>query len=156
MGTTRFWLRWMVAGARGSFHRPASTPMNLARGIALAGVALNLTACAADVPGAAFAGRPAVVEIRMVADERGNYFEPASVEVKRGDVLRFTLVSGIHNAHFAAERNPGKTGLPAPTELLNVAGQTEDVPLDLAPGDYNFQCDPHVAMGMTGKVRVKG
>jgi len=76
--------------------------------------------------------------------------------VKRGDVLRFTLVSGIHNASFPADGNPGRTGLPAPTELLQAAGQTRDVPLDLAPGDYTYQSDPHVAMGMVGKVVVKG
>jgi plastocyanin len=126
--------------------------MNLTRIIALAGVALNLTACARGGSGAA--GN--VMEIRMVSDERGNYFDPATVEVNRGDVLRFALVSGIHNASFPAARNPGKSGLPAPTELLQSAGQTRDVPLDLAPGEYTYQCDPHVAMGMVGKVVVKG
>ena len=126
--------------------------MNLTRIIALAGVALNLAACGSNGPGAS----ANVVDIRMVSDERGNYFEPASVEVKRGDVLRFTLVSGIHNASFPANRNPGKSGLPAPTELLQSAGQTRDVRLDLDPGEYTYQCDPHVAMGMVGKVVVKG
>jgi plastocyanin len=126
--------------------------MNLARIVALAGVALNLSACGGDRPAAA----RNVVEIRMVSDERGNYFEPATVEVKRGDVLRFTLVSGIHNASFPADRNPTKTGLPAPTELLQAEGQTRDVPLNLAPGEYTYQCDPHAAMGMVGKVVVKG
>jgi plastocyanin len=113
---------------------------------ALAGVALSLTACAPS-------GR--VVEIRMASDERGNYFDPARVEVNRGDILRFTLVSGIHNASFPADRNPGKTGLPAPTELLQTAGQTKDVPVDLAPGEYTYQCDPLAVLGMIGKVVVK-
>jgi plastocyanin len=126
--------------------------MNHVRIIALASATLNLSACGSNGPGAA--GN--VVEIRMVSDERGNYFDPATVEVKRGDVLRFTLVSGIHNASFPAGRNPGRPNLPAPTELLQSAGQTRDVPLDLAPGEYTYQCDPHVAMGMVGKVVVKG
>lgn len=125
--------------------------MNFTRIVALAGVALHLTACGGDEPAAA----GMVVEIRMVSDERGNRFEPGSVVVRRGDVLRFTLVSGIHNASFPADRNPGKSGLPAPTELLQAAGQSRDVPLDLAPGEYTYQCDPHAAMGMTGKVVVK-
>ena len=130
--------------------------MNFMRIVALAGVALHLTACAGDRPDAAGRNRGSVVEIRMVSDESGNRFEPASVAVRRGDVLRFTLVSGIHNASFPAERNPGKAGLPAPTELLQAARQTRDVPLDLPPGEYTYQCDPHVAMGMIGKVVVKG
>ena len=129
--------------------------MNFMRIVALAGVALSLAACAVDRSSVAGKDRGDVIEIRMVSDESGNRFEPASVAVRRGDVLRFTLVSGIHNASFPADRNPGKTGLPAPTELLQVAGQTRDVPLDLAPGEYTYQCDPHVAMGMIGKVVVK-
>jgi plastocyanin len=129
--------------------------MNFTRIVALAGVALNLTACGGERRAAGT--KPGnVVVIRMVSDESGNRFEPASVAVRRGHVLRFTLVSGIHNASFPADRNPGKTGLPAPTELLQAAGQTKDVPLDLAPGEYTYQCDPHVMMGMTGKVVVKG
>ncbi len=133
--------------------------MNLTRMVAVAAAALNLTACAGDKPtpsDTANSQRGNVVEIRMVSDELGNYFEPSSVEVKPGDVLRFTLVSGIHNASFPADRNPGKAGLPAPTELLHAAGQTKDVPLELAPGEYTYQCDPHAAMGMVGRVVVKG
>jgi plastocyanin len=125
--------------------------MTLMRIAGLAGLVLSLAACGGDKPAT---GK--VVEIRMVSDERGNYFEPARVAVKRGDVLRFTLVSGIHNASFPASLNPGKAGLPAPTELLQAAGQTKDVRLDLAPGEYTYQCDPHAPMGMAGKVVVKG
>ena len=128
--------------------------MNLTRIVALAGVALNVAACADGGSAAAGKDRGSIVEIRMVSDESGNRFEPDSVALRRGDVLRFTLVSGIHNASFPADRNPGKTGLPAPTELLQAGGQTKDVPLDLAPGEYTYQCDPHVAMGMIGKVVV--
>jgi plastocyanin len=129
--------------------------MIFTRIVVLAGVALHLTACPGDRTAAGGKNRGNVIEIRMVSDESGNRFEPASVAVNRGDVLRFTVVSGIHNASFPADRNPGKTGLPAPTELLQAVGQTRDVPLDLAPGEYSYQCDPHVAMGMIGKVVVK-
>jgi plastocyanin len=111
-----------------------------------AALALALASCGSS-------GR--VVEIRMASDEKGNYFDPARVEVKRGDVLRFTLVSGIHNASFPAGLNPGKTGLPAATELLQKAGQTKDVRMDLPPGEYNYQCDPHAVLGMIGQVVVK-
>ncbi|HEX8361447.1 MAG TPA: plastocyanin/azurin family copper-binding protein [Longimicrobium sp.] len=109
-------------------------------------VALTLTACG---------GSGRVVEIRMASDEKGNYFAPARVEVNRGDVLRFTLVSGIHNASFPTDKNPGNTNLPSATELLQRAGQTTDVSVDFAPGEYTYQCDPHAVLGMTGKVVVK-
>jgi plastocyanin len=64
-------------------------------------------------------------------------------------------VSGVHNLHFPAEKNPGAPGLPAPTELLQLPGQTLDVPVAMKPGKYFFQCDPHAALGMTGELEVE-
>jgi plastocyanin len=96
-----------------------------------------------------------VVEIKAITDDKGNRFEPNEVEVKQGDVLRVVLVSGVHNISFPAEKNPGAVGLPGPSELLQLPGQTLDVPINFAPGDYAFQCDPHAALGMTGKLEVE-
>ncbi|HET8623462.1 MAG TPA: plastocyanin/azurin family copper-binding protein [Gemmatimonadales bacterium] len=96
-----------------------------------------------------------VIAIKMISDDKGNYFEPKEVEAKPGDVLRLTLVSGVHNFHFPAEKNPGVQGLPPATELLQLPGQTLDVPVTLTPGEYFFQCDPHAALGMTGELEVE-
>ncbi len=108
---------------------------------------------------AATAAQPAaigsVVEIKAITDEKGNRFEPAEVEAKPGDVLRVVLVSGVHNIHFPADSNPGKTGLPAPGDMLQLPGQTYDVPITFGPGEYFFQCDPHAALGMIGKLEVE-
>jgi plastocyanin len=104
---------------------------------------------------AAPAASGTVIEIRMTTDDKGNYFDPAKVEAKPGDVLRLTLVSGVHNFHLPAEKNPGAQGLPPATELLQLPGQTLDVPVTLKPGKYVFQCDPHAALGMTGELEVE-
>jgi plastocyanin len=97
----------------------------------------------------------AVIEIRMVTDDKGNYFDPKEVEAKPGDVLRLVLVSGVHNLHFLPEKNPGAQDLPPATDLLQLPGQTVDVPVTMKPGKYYFQCDPHAALGMTGELEVE-
>ena len=96
-----------------------------------------------------------VIPVRLVTDERGNHFDPAAITARPGDVLRLVLVSGVHNFSIPADRNPGRSGLPAPTPLLQRAGETLDVPVNLPTGEYAFQCDPHVALGMVGTLTVQ-
>ena len=96
-----------------------------------------------------------VIEIKAITDDQGNRFEPTEVEAKPGDVLRVVLVSGVHNIHFLPDSNPGKTGLPGPGDMLQLPGQTYDVPITFGPGEYYFQCDPHAALGMKGKLEVE-
>jgi plastocyanin len=107
------------------------------------------------VSGAQVSATGRVIEVRMITDEKGNYFAPANIEAHQGDVLRFTLVSGVHNADFTPELNPGITGLPAMSDMLQFPGQTYDVTVNLPPGHYGFQCDPHAALGMVGKLEVE-
>ena len=96
-----------------------------------------------------------VIVVEMYTDEKGNYFKPANFEAHRGDVLRFTLVTGVHNVHFVPDSNPGKTGLPPMSDFLQIPGQTFDLTVAMAPGHYVFQCDPHAALGMIGRLEVE-
>ena len=96
-----------------------------------------------------------VITVEMYTDEKGNYFKPARFEAHRGDVLRFTLMAGVHNVHFVADSNPGKSGLPPMSDFLQIPGQTWDLTVSLAPGHYVFQCDPHAALGMIGRLEVE-
>jgi plastocyanin len=142
------------------------------RSIAAALVLTGLAACGGEKPEGrdnddhdqapaanAAPGVPAptgtVIEIKAITDDQGNRFEPADIEAKPGDVLRIVLVTGVHNISFPAEKNPGAQGLPAPSDMLQLPGQTHDVPITFAPGDYAFQCDPHAALGMVGKLEVE-
>jgi len=97
-----------------------------------------------------------VVEIEATTDDDTNRFEPDLVEVKRGDTLRVVLASGVHNISFPAASNPGASGLPGPSKMLQRAGQKHDVLVNLAPGTYNFQCDQHASLGMMGRLEVAG
>ena len=110
-----------------------------------------------NTPAAVEAAKPTgrIVEVEMYSDEKGNYFKPAKMEAHRGDVLRFTLRTGVHNVHFLPDSNPGKAGLPPASEFFQIPGQTWDFAVSLAPGHYYFQCDPHAALGMTARLEVE-
>ena len=96
-----------------------------------------------------------VVEVTMASNPgQGEVFGPANATVRRGDVLRFKLQSGVHNASFPAAKNPSGAKLPGATPYLQAPGQTHDLPIDLPPGEYHFQCDPHAALGMVGTLTV--
>lgn len=95
-----------------------------------------------------------VIEVRMTM-ANGGAFEPAQVAANPGDVIRFVNVDNVHNVSFPAARNAGAADLPAPSPYLTGPGQTYDLAVGLAPGTYTFQCDPHVAMGMTGTLTVR-
>jgi plastocyanin len=97
-----------------------------------------------------------VITIDMLTDDQGNnIFRPAEFQARRGDVIRYTLVSGVHNVNFVADSNPGKAGLPPAGALLQLPGQTHDVKVTWDPGKYYFHCDPHALLGMKGWVTVE-
>jgi plastocyanin len=135
--------------------------------------ALLLAACSGDkgadgvdstAGGGAIAEQPAdqpaatgkVITVEMITDETGNYYKPKDIEAHPGDVVRFTLTSGVHNVHFVADSNAGVTGLPAASDLLQLPGQTYDFVVPAAQDDKKlyFQCDPHAALGMIGYIEI--
>ena len=96
-----------------------------------------------------------VITVTATTDAQGNnVFQPATVEAKAGDVVRYTLGQGVHNVHFLPDSNPGVQGLPPASEMLQLPGQTYDVKVTFAPGTYYFQCDPHALLGMKGHLKV--
>jgi len=122
------------------------------------------TSAAAAAPAAAPTkyGEPAtpapgrkVIVVEMVSDASGNFFSPNEIEAEQGDVLRFTVKIGVHNVNFLPDSNTVKTGLPPVSDMLQLPGQTYDVPVNFPEGKYYFQCDPHVALGMKGHLKVE-
>ena len=98
-----------------------------------------------------------VITVHLLTDDAGNNkFDPKEIEAHQGDVIRFTLQTGVHNVDFLADSNTVKTGLPGASALLQLPGQTIDLKVTLQPGKYYFQCDPHAALGMKGKLEVEG
>jgi plastocyanin len=98
-------------------------------------------------------GRTIVVEMR--SDEKGNYFAPATIDAARGDVVRFTLKTGVHNVSFPHDSNALKAGLPPSSDYLQLPGQEYDLAVNMPAGSYYFHCDPHAALGMKGTLNVR-
>lgn len=98
-----------------------------------------------------------VITVEMLTDDQGNnIYRPAEVTAKKGDVVRYTLVSGVHNVNFVADSNANAQGLPTkPSDMLQLQGQTYDVKVVSPPGRYYFQCDPHALLGMIGHLVVQ-
>jgi manganese oxidase len=121
----------------------------------LAVMAFGLTACAAAPP-------QRVVEV-MIHDDGGKLrFQPEHVEVRRGDLVRWTMGSTSlpHNVEFV------RNGAPDGTELgdrwagpfMSQAGETYEVVIDesFQDGSYSYVCGPHVSMGMAAGLTVNG
>ena len=104
---------------------------------------------------AATAGTGKTILVEAYTDANGNYFKPNKIEAHKGDVVHFVLKSGVHNVHFLADSNPGKTGLPPASDMLQLPDQTYDVKVTFGEGHYYFQCDPHAALGMIGHLEVE-
>ena len=96
-----------------------------------------------------------VIVVTATTDEKGSYFSPNRIEAHQGDILQFTLAVGVHNVNFLPDSNTVKTGLPAPSDMLQLPGQTIEIPLTFGTGTFYFQCDPHAALGMNGRVKVE-
>ena len=143
--------------------------MKIANNLLLLGALVAITACSGEkkeseehessehaaqsaAPGAATGD---TITIEAYSDGTGNYFKPNDVEAHQGDVLHFVLKSGVHNVHFLPDSNTIKTNLPPASEMLQLPDQAYDLVVNLEPGHYYWQCDPHAMLGMKGKLKVE-
>lgn len=119
------------------------------------------TGAAPAAPAAAAPATPAasgtVHEVKMLTTQGGasGVFEPATITVKKGDVIRFVSQGqAAHNVEFPAAENAGAANLPAPSPYLT-DGQSFELPVTMDPGTYNYVCTPHAMMGMKGSITVQ-
>jgi plastocyanin len=96
-----------------------------------------------------------IITVLLTTDEKGSYFSPSTIDASPGDVIRFTLKSGVHNVSFPDSLNSIKDGLPKSSDFLQIPGQEYDLTVSMVPGTYQFHCDPHAALGMKGTLIVK-
>ncbi|MCB9283170.1 MAG: T9SS type A sorting domain-containing protein [Lewinellaceae bacterium] len=77
-------------------------------------------------------------------------FEPASLSIQVGDTVRWTNEQGTHNVNGTTATFPSN-----PESFGNSvgAGWVYTHVFTIA-GDYDYQCDPHAALGMTGNISV--
>ena len=106
--------------------------------------------------------------VNMVGDEKGYRYEPANITVKAGDGIKFVNVSGgPHNVAFDPAKVPadvkGQLSANMPNQMSELSSpmfmnpnEAIDVSFANVPaGTYNFNCTPHLAMGMKGKITVQ-
>lgn len=107
-------------------------------------------------------------DVKMVGDGTSYRFEPADITIKAGDGVRFTMVSGgPHNVAFDAATIPAaaKTALLAnmPEQMGELMGKMLVTPNEtytisfagVPAGTYDYNCTPHLAMNMRGKITVQ-
>jgi len=107
-------------------------------------------------------------EVKMVGDASGYKYDPASLNIKVGDAVKFTVVSGPpHNVSFYADSIPAgaqaqlAANMPSPmspltSPLFNNPGEAYTVSFAGVPkGAYKFFCTPHQALGMHGQITVQ-
>jgi plastocyanin len=118
--------------------------------------------------GAPSSATGAVHEVRMLETPDGRFvFEPATLSIRVGDVVRWVNVSGaMHNVAFYANQVPdgAKLLLDAAMPdrlaeltgpLLERPGQTYEISFaDMPAGVYGYYCTPHEMLGMKAQLTV--
>ena len=106
--------------------------------------------------------------VRMVGDAQGYRFEPANITIKRGDAVKWVMVSGgPHNVAFEADKLPAGAQAQLSANMPNQQGPLSS-PMMMNPneeytasfagvpaGNYPYICTPHLAMNMRGVVTVQ-
>ena len=131
-------------------------------------------AAAAPATGAAAgsaAAKPATGktwDVKMEGDATGYRFDPATITIKAGDAVRWTVVSGPpHNVSFWADSLPSGAAAQLGANMPNTMAPLSS-PLEMTPnatytvsfagvpaGTYKYYCTPHLAMGMKGTITVQ-
>ena len=91
-----------------------------------------------------------VAQTRHIVEASNYVFNPEELEIAVGDTVEWRNIEGSHNVNGTQETypsNPESFGNDVGTDwvyshVFNVAGQ------------YEYQCDVHVAQGMTGTITV--
>jgi len=107
-------------------------------------------------------------DVKMIGDATGSRFDPPTLTIKRGDGVRWTVVSGVpHNVVFWADSIPAgaagplqanmtQTTSPLNGPILINPGQTYTVSFaGLPAGTYHYYCTPHLTLGMKGTIVVQ-
>lgn len=118
--------------------------------------------------GAAQAATGKTWDVKMIGDATGYRFEPATLTIKAGDAVRWTVVSGPpHNVSFWADSIPQgaaaplganmpETTAPLVGPLRNTPNETYTVSFAGVPaGSYTYYCTPHLALGMKAALTVQ-
>jgi plastocyanin len=106
--------------------------------------------------------------VRMVLDGQNYRFDPATIRIRRGDAVKWVMVSGApHNVAFEVDKLPAGAQAQLSANMPNQQGPLSS-PMMMNPneeytvsfagvpaGNYPYVCTPHLAMNMRGTVTVQ-
>lgn len=106
------------------------------------------------------------IEVKMIGDGQTYKFDPANVTIKKGDGIKWIMVSGgPHNVAFINTPDAAKAQLSGnmPNQMKELTSpmmmnpnETYTVSFANVPaGKYDYHCEPHAAMGMAGSITVQ-
>jgi len=92
-----------------------------------------------------------VAQSKHIVEVTQNVFTPDELEIVAGDTVEWRNTDGYHNVNGTTDTYPSN-----PESFGNSAGNgwTYSHVFTIA-GEYDYQCDPHVGLGMVGKISVK-
>lgn len=83
---------------------------------------------------------------------RNNFFSPSDLTINQGDTVKWMNIQGVHNVNGSLNDYPDN-----PVGFfsgLAEGGSWEFEFIFDQAGIYNYQCDPHFSLGMTGTITV--
>ena len=91
-----------------------------------------------------------VYSTQHIINTAGNTFVPATLSVNIGDTVIWNNTGGFHNVNATLATYPSN-----PEGFGNSIGSGWTFQwIFTIPGQYNYQCDPHVGLGMVGVINV--
>ncbi|HEV8445397.1 MAG TPA: plastocyanin/azurin family copper-binding protein [Gemmatimonadaceae bacterium] len=162
MRTTALVATALAIAACGKGEQPAARPNSGATSTPGTGAAAAATGAAPQpITGKTW-------DVKMIAAGDNYRFSPATLTIKRGDGVRWTLVAGPgHNVVFWADSIPsgassilqpnmGRTSGALASPMLVNPSETYLVSFAGVPvGAYHYYCAAHVAFGMIGTIIVE-
>ena len=95
-------------------------------------------------------GPAPIVNVNHTVQTSGMTFSPDSITINLGDTVTFINTGGNHNVNGTTATFPSN-----PASFGNSLGTGWTFThVFTVPGTYDYQCDPHAGMGMTGKIVV--
>ena len=89
---------------------------------------------------------------KHIVEVSNNVFTPDELQIAAGDTVEWRNIEGIHNVNGSQGTFPEN-----PESFGNSTGSgwTYSHVFNIA-GSYDYRCDPHYTLGMTGKIEVSG
>jgi plastocyanin len=92
-----------------------------------------------------------VAQSKHIVEVTQNVFTPDELNIIAGDTVEWRNTDGYHNVNGTTDTYPSN-----PESFGNSPGNGWTYShVFTIPGEYDYQCDPHVGLGMVGKIVVK-